>query len=79
MCELCKLGPFCVEMTESGAGVLVKNKRINLQKVLLVVVNDHCGQKPGCLLGGNRSSIPSCISQLSVEVPSQITHVQSGF
>lgn len=34
-------------MAESVAGVLLKNKRINLQKVLLVMVNDHSGdQKP---------------------------------
>lgn len=47
MCELCEPGLFCVEMAESIAGVLCKNKRIVLLKVLLVMVNDHCGQKPG--------------------------------
>lgn len=47
MCELCKLGLFCVEMAKSVTGVLFKNKRFNLQKVLLAVGNDPCGQKPG--------------------------------
>lgn len=50
-------------MDGSVAGVLFKNKRINSQKVLLVVVDDHCGQKPGlkswCLE-------PSCLGICSV-------------
>lgn len=63
MCELCKLGLFCVEMDGSVAGVLFKNKRINPQKVLLVVVNDHCGQKPGLK---SRPLEPSCLGICSV-------------